>query len=109
VTLLPVAQSRLAVTLRDADRQDEAIPLFEASLATLTSRYPDDYLLTANVRHDLGATLVRAGRAAEAESVLRPAIEVLGSRWGELDVRADAPRISLGRALTDLGRYAVAD
>ena len=60
--------------------------------------------MTANVRRDYGDALVDHGRAADAELMLRWAIEVQVVRWGEADYRVDAARISHGRALTRLGR-----
>jgi hypothetical protein len=41
--------------------------------------------------------------------VLERAIKALGKRWGENDYRVDIARISLGRALIDLGRDAQAE
>ena len=60
--------------------------------------------MTAAVRRDYGAALVDAGRPADAERVLRPSIDVLAKRYGTDNVRVDAVRISLGRALAAQGR-----
>lgn len=107
--LIPPSQWRLAVTLRDAGRVEEAAAEFESALRRFEATFPDDYLLTANARRDYGDLLVDLGRASEAEPMLRSAIDVLGTRWGAEDVRADIPRISLARALIDLGRPAEAE
>ncbi|HSJ29834.1 MAG TPA: serine/threonine-protein kinase [Longimicrobiales bacterium] len=95
---------RLGVALHGAGRLHEAITEYESSLRGLTSDFPPDYILTANVRRDYGLALVELGRYAEAEAMLLPAIDVLAARWGDDDFRADLARITLGRALEGLGR-----
>jgi serine/threonine-protein kinase len=101
---LATSEWRLGVGLEMTGRLDEAIAAFERSRSEFERRFPRDHLLAANLRRDYGRALVDAGRPADAVPILRHAIEVLGGRWGETDYRVDLARISLGRALTDLGR-----
>jgi serine/threonine-protein kinase len=107
-SILPPTQWRLGLSLRQRGRLQEAIAAFDSSERTFQARFPANYLLTANVRRDYGDALVDAGRPAEAEPMLRKAIDVLGARWGLQDARVDAARVSLGRALAALGRTAEA-
>ena len=107
--LLPPAEGRLGVALRNAGRLPESLVAFARSLAGFEAHFPPDYLLTANLRRDYAVALVDAGRARQAESMIRRAIPVLGKRWGEHDYRVDDARITLGLALTALGRYEEAD
>ena len=107
--LLPPAEGRLGVALRNAGRLSESLDAFDRSHRGFEAHFPPDYLLTANLRRDYAVALVDAGRAREAESMVRRAIPVLAKRWGEHDYRVDDARITLGRALTGLGRYAEAE
>lgn len=102
--LLPVSEFWLARALEATGRVDESVRTFESALHAFEQRFPPDYLLTANLKRDYGRVLVDVGRPSDAEPMLRHAIQVLGTRWGEEDYRVDMARISLGRALTDLGR-----
>jgi len=107
--LLAVTEWRLALALEASGRADESLRTFESALREFDRRFPPDYLLTANLKRDYGRVLVDVGRPAEAEPMLRHAIEVLDARWGEEDYRVDMARISLGRALTALGRRGEAE
>ncbi|MGH7573646.1 MAG: protein kinase domain-containing protein [Longimicrobiales bacterium] len=107
--LLPAAEWRLAVALRDAGRVAESVSVFQSATRRFEAGFEPDFILTATVRHDHGKALIELGRASEAEPLLGRAIEVLANRWGEHNARADEVRIDLGRALTALGRYSDAD
>ena len=106
---LLIAEWKLAVALRGAGRLVESDTMFRRALQDFETRFPPDYILTANVRQDYGEALIELDRPREAEPVLRQAIRVLARRWGENDFRVDDARVTLGRALTALGRYAEAE
>lgn len=106
--LLPSLHWRLAAVLQKAGQSAEAEAEYARSLRSFQALFPDDYLLTANLRRDYGAFLVEVGRPAEAEPVLLRAIEVLAARWGTGNFRTDMPRIALAGALIDLDRAAEA-
>ena len=99
----------LSVSMRDAGRVMESAPIFQKALRAFEARFPPDYILTANVRHDFSKALIELDRAAEAEPMLRQVIPVLGKRWGEHDFRVDNARVTLVHALTALERYMEAD
>ncbi|MES3033845.1 MAG: serine/threonine-protein kinase [Gemmatimonadota bacterium] len=101
---VPVAEWRMAEALREAGRTREALAAFRRSLAGHEAQFAPEYILTANVRRDFGRLLQQQGRAAEAEPMLRRAVEVLAKRWGDGDARVDQARLPLGRALLALGR-----
>ena len=102
--LLGPGRWRLAVQLEDAGRIEAADRTYRSALEAFGAAFPDDYLLTANVRLDYGEMLAAQGRAEEAEGMLRRALPVLVERWGEESLRADMVRVPLGVALADLGR-----
>jgi eukaryotic-like serine/threonine-protein kinase len=109
VSLRPTVQARLASTLHEAGRTDEAFVEFEQALRVLQANFPADHVLTADVRHDYGSALVEAGRAADAVPMLRQALEALASQSPEEGDRTDRTRVALGHALTSLGRFDEAD
>jgi serine/threonine-protein kinase len=106
---LPGSEWSFGVALERTGRLDEALVAFESALRGFERRFPPDYIRAGDLRRDYGKTLVDAGRTAEAEPLLRQAVNVLAAHWGEGDPRVDDARITLGRALTGLGRYAEAD
>jgi tetratricopeptide (TPR) repeat protein len=95
---------RLAVQLQAAGRIDAADRLYRGALDAFRAAFPDDYLLTANVRLDYGAMLATQGRPDEAEPMLRLALPVLVNRWGEESLRADMARVPLAVALLEQAR-----
>jgi tetratricopeptide (TPR) repeat protein len=101
--LLPIAVWRGGEALWRAGRPDEAEPKLRRALGLFRAQYADDYLLTANVRRDLGTLLARSGDPAEAIPILESALGVLAARWGDEDFRSDGVRVEIARALNRLG------
>ena len=95
---VPVAEWRLAETLRQAGRREAALATFGRALAGHEAHFPRGYLLTAQVRRDYGRALLDAGRPADAEPLLRTALTDLTARWGEQDERVEEVRSLLARA-----------
>ena len=89
-------------------RVQESLGDFAGALETFAARFPPTYLATAAVRRDYGAALVDAGRPADAEPILRQAIDVMATRYGADNARVDVVRVSLGRALAAQGKRAEA-
>ena len=96
------AERDLARTLRRNGRIDEALEYFEASLRHYRAEGPPDLLGSALV--DLGATLLDAGRAADALPLLREGGAVRAEILDADDWRLASTRGLEGYALFQLGR-----
>ena len=101
LSYVPVVEWRLAQSLAQAGRVDEALAMFEQSIDGHEARFPADYILTANVRRDYAAALMNAGRHREAVAPLELALPVLARRWGEQDDRVASARELLATARAD--------
>jgi hypothetical protein len=99
---VPVVEWRLAQALTQAGRTDEALAMFERSIAGHEERFPPNYILTANVRRDYASALMVAGRGREAVAPLELAVPVLARRWGEQDDRVTSARELLATARAGL-------
>lgn len=89
---VPVVQWRLAQSLQQAGHLNQALDMFQQSIAGHEQQFPGDYILTANVRRDYAEALMMAGRHGDAVAPLERAIPVLARRWGDADARVDTVR-----------------
>jgi serine/threonine protein kinase len=104
----PGITMNLAVAYREAGRLEEAVPLFERLIQLRTANLGADDPRVATVQDDLGRTLVRQRKYAEAEPLLRAALAVRqkAKSGGWL---AASTQAALGEALAGLRKYAEAE
>ena len=102
----------LMAALRDfaAGNYPQVVPVIQQLLASMGSSYPDDSLNPVQVRAVLGASLVRIGRAAEGEPLLRKAYEH-GQKLDKVEFAHTVGNLEtvLGECLLVQGRYAEAE
>ncbi|MFG0276150.1 MAG: tetratricopeptide repeat protein, partial [Phycisphaerales bacterium] len=93
----------LAVTLRQAGREGEAISMLERVLAVRTARFGEASREAIRVRRSLAAALRSAGRYSEAVEVGRPLLETARETLGADDPDTLQIASNLGLALVEAG------
>ncbi len=92
----------LARTLRLQEKYADAVPVFEEAIRALSALGGE--LETGPANNELGITLNRLGRYAEAEGVLRRAIKIVAQVYGAQSLNLASLNTNLGFALLGLER-----
>lgn len=108
--LLAEARLRLADRVANAAAQrPEAIALTRQSVADLTAALGDQHPLTADARVQLGGLLSESGAHAEAERLLRAALDTHRQAFGTRHATTAGSMNALARALARGGRQREAE
>jgi serine/threonine protein kinase/tetratricopeptide (TPR) repeat protein len=107
--LIATSLNNLSQSLKAQDRLPEAEPLLREALAINRKAFPEGHAYIAMTLHNLAGLLQAQGKPAEAEPMHREALDGLVAKFGHDYPVAISARISLGRTLTALRRFAEAE
>ncbi len=97
--------NNLASALREQGKYDEAASALDEALGIAVPAFGGDHLLTVALKVNLARLHLARGEPANAEPLLRQALEVYKLKLPEKDWRVGSAESLLGAALTKLGRY----